>query len=79
MKDKFRFTPPRAIKARLFPIALAVGVSVFAGIDPAGASDGIAPATNASPFAPTIPNPGPAPTNGPAGMVWIPGGEFSMG
>ena len=78
MKIKFRFTSPRAIKAPLFPIALAVGVSVFAGA-PAFAADQTAPATNASPFAPTIPNPGPAPTNAPAGMVWIPGGEFSMG
>ncbi len=32
-----------------------------------------------SPFMPTIPNPVPAPTNAPAGMAWIPGGEFSMG
>jgi formylglycine-generating enzyme required for sulfatase activity len=37
------------------------------------------PEPAASPFAPTISNPAPAPTNAPAGMVWIPGGEFSMG
>src|SRR5882672_7146455 len=30
-------------------------------------------------FAPTLPNPGGAPGPAPAGMVWIPGGEFSMG
>ena len=30
-------------------------------------------------FGPTIPNTTPAPGNPPAGMVWIPGGEFSMG
>lgn len=36
-------------------------------------------ATRPSPFAPTIPNTTPAPTNAPAGMGWIPGGEFSMG
>src|SRR5689334_19102601 len=30
-------------------------------------------------FAPTIPNPLPAPDAAPEGMVWIPGGEFSMG
>ena len=33
----------------------------------------------ASAFAPTVANPGPAPGPAPDGMVWIPGGEFSMG
>ena len=32
-----------------------------------------------SKFAPTIPNKTPAPDPAPEGMVWIPGGEFSMG
>jgi len=30
-------------------------------------------------FGPTVPNPGAAPGVAPAGTVWIPGGEFSMG
>src|SRR5215471_19480403 len=30
-------------------------------------------------FAPTIANTAPAPASAPEGMVWIPGGEFSMG
>src|SRR5713226_10662046 len=30
-------------------------------------------------FGPTVPNPGPAPVGAPQGMVWILGGEFSMG
>ena len=30
-------------------------------------------------FAPTVPNSGSAPSPAPGGMVWIPGGEFSMG
>ena len=30
-------------------------------------------------FAPTVADTTPAPAAGPAGMVWIPGGEFSMG
>ncbi len=33
----------------------------------------------AAAFAPTIPNQAPAPGPAPEGMVWIPGGEFSMG
>ena len=32
-----------------------------------------------SPFQPTIPNTKPTPSPPPKGMVWIPGGEFSMG
>ncbi len=36
-------------------------------------------AASASPFAPTVPNSAPAPAPAPEGMVWIPGGEFSMG
>ena len=32
-----------------------------------------------SPFGPTIPNRGATPRPAPEGMVWIPGGEFSMG
>src|SRR5262245_27686201 len=32
-----------------------------------------------STFAPTIPNATSAPVSAPQGMVWIPGGEFSMG
>src|SRR5882724_7991710 len=32
-----------------------------------------------SAFLPTIPNKAPAPSPAPEGMVWIPGGEFSMG
>jgi sulfatase modifying factor 1 len=32
-----------------------------------------------SPFQPTVPNRAAAPGNAPAGMVWISGGEFSMG
>jgi formylglycine-generating enzyme required for sulfatase activity len=41
-----------------------------------------APANNASSstaFATTVENTFPRPTKAPAGMVWIPGGEFSMG
>jgi len=50
----------------------------WGGSQPAAAQLTAAKATSAA-FAPTIPNPIPAPTTAPAGMVWIPGGEFSMG
>lgn len=36
-------------------------------------------ATSSAEYAPTIANTTPATTPAPAGMVWIPGGEFSMG
>ena len=35
--------------------------------------------SSAGPFQPTVPNTGPPPGESPDGMVWIPGGEFSMG
>jgi len=37
------------------------------------------PARSTGPFRPTTPDPGEPPGEAPAGMVWIPGGEFSMG
>lgn len=49
------------------------------------AADAAAPAVKApaaaaeATFAPTVPNKTPAPGPAPEGMVWIPGGEFSMG
>ena len=38
-----------------------------------------APANPGAAFAPTVPNTQPPPGHAPRGMVWIPGGEFSMG
>ena len=40
---------------------------------------GAGPSPAPSSFEPTIPNSGAAPAQAPEGMVWIPGGEFSMG
>jgi formylglycine-generating enzyme len=45
----------------------------------AAADEQAVPVTEASAFAPTIPNKTPPPGDAPKGMVWIPGGEFSMG
>jgi formylglycine-generating enzyme required for sulfatase activity len=42
------------------------------------ASAGMSGTTSAA-FLPTVPNAAPAPGPAPEGMVWIPGGEFSMG
>jgi sulfatase modifying factor 1 len=58
-----------------------------AEIAPPFASNGKRPAAGPPPtamttddrgFAPTVPNPASAPETSPEGMVWIPGGEFSM-
>ena len=46
---------------------------------PLAASQKHAESTAGSPFAPTVQNQAPAPGSAPQGMVWIPGGEFSMG
>ncbi len=59
-------------------------IAVALAILPARAADVNAIATSpaapaASAFRPTIPNKTPAPGPAPEGMVWIPGGEFSMG
>jgi len=43
------------------------------------ASSPLAGFGTAGSFAPTVPNAHPAPRQTPNGMVWIPGGEFSMG
>ena len=42
-------------------------------------ADSNAPAGAGVAFGPTVPNKQPAPGAAPKGMVWIPGGEFSMG
>jgi formylglycine-generating enzyme len=64
-------------------VAGAVAFAMFRSptADPAatrGANEKVAAAAS-SPFAPTIPNKTSAPAPTPEGMVWIPGGEFSMG
>lgn len=46
---------------------------------PATAATPSTSAATKSPFEPTIVNAIPAPADAPPGMVWIPGGEFSMG
>src|SRR5262245_8504165 len=67
-------------------VVVVVAVVAFAVFRPspspklgADATPRDAEAGMASHFAPTVPNKTPAPTPAPEGMVWIPGGEFSMG
>ena len=65
-------------------IAVVAGVAVFISsrqdsLSPVGENPPITEAAMGSGFAPTIPNKAPAPGPVPEGMVWIPGGEFSMG
>jgi formylglycine-generating enzyme len=64
-----------------------IGAAAFAAfrsslLSPAGRVEASRPmpaGVEAGAFAPTIPNPTAAPASSPAGMVWISGGEFSMG
>jgi len=72
---------------RVKPVAIALLVAIVAGgIGIALGTRGHKAAPAATPaqadahaFAPTVPNAGPPPEPVPDGMVWIPGGEFSMG
>jgi formylglycine-generating enzyme len=50
-----------------------------AGTPPSALADVPKPTPSPAGFQPTIENRGPAPGAPPKGMVWIPGGEFSMG
>src|SRR5262245_89821 len=47
--------------------------------NPAGPAAPVTSTQPASAFAPTVPNQTPPPAPAPESMVWIPGGEFSMG
>jgi formylglycine-generating enzyme required for sulfatase activity len=63
---------PNPVQSRRLRIFLPVFVLV-------AAAAALALRRPASPFEATVPNPGPPPAHVPEGMVWIPGGEFSMG
>jgi formylglycine-generating enzyme len=62
-------------------IVLTFAVNACERARPAGTTQAPPPSPTAvaDAFAPTIPNSAPPPGSPPAGMVWIPGGEFSMG
>jgi len=65
--------------ASVFLVALAAVWLLIARHRNASTASAEGPSHPQSTFAPTIPNPAGAPAPLPQGMVWIPGGEFSMG
>lgn len=60
----------------LVGVAAGAGVALWQG---KGSQMAVPPPIPGTAFAPTIPDVAAAPTAGPEGMQWIPGGEFSMG
>ncbi len=68
---------PAAIPSKRKALTIGLIVAAFA-ICAAAAPPASSPSTTNA-FGPTVPNTAPPPRTAPAGMVWIPGGEFSMG
>src|SRR5262249_34423229 len=66
-----------AAAAALIVVAVVLGALALTRSRPATAGPSL-PAAEAT-FLPTVANSVPAPSDAPQGMVWIPGGEFSMG
>jgi formylglycine-generating enzyme required for sulfatase activity len=68
-------------RATLAAVAIALMSALARPTAEAQPMTNAAVATNAAafPFGPTVSNKSPAPGPAPEGMVWIPGGEFSMG
>src|SRR5688500_6375673 len=79
-RSKRGFVPSRPGSAPrwlwVMPIVIAAAVAFWVGRDSPSAT--VAPAT-ATTFEPTVTSTLPAPGPVPEGMVWLPGGEFSMG
>src|SRR5436190_746884 len=86
-KSKGAKPPSRAnsIRRMLGVVVVVAGVVALSkySLSPGSNSPSAGPqnekAATPSPFAPTLPNQTSAPNPAPDGMVWIPGGEFSMG
>ncbi len=72
---------------RAWPVAAILGLAAvvvlsagrFRSTPPEAATPSTPPASVPTTFLPTVENTGPAAGPAPEGMVWIPGGEFSMG
>src|SRR5712692_10307673 len=85
-KSPARRSSPKTALVVLVVVAAGISAWAFyfenrspARAESTGAAGQSAQAPISSPFAPTIPNQTPPPGKAPEGMVWIPGGEFSMG
>jgi sulfatase modifying factor 1 len=93
-RQTIRRPAPRGTKLALLAAALLLGGIVgwalhsrrtastaiaSPGSDPLATTSVLESAPRNTNFLPTIPNAAPAPNSAPQGMVWIPGGEFSMG
>ena len=81
---RLRMSVAAKVSVTAFAVALVAAVALWnqprrGPAAPASANGQPAFAAATSAFAPTVPNPAPAPAPAPEGMVWIPGGEFSMG
>lgn len=76
---QFITLPGRARRSIILGLVGATGLAVWAfGMRPPTTARSAESAVMPS-FAPTIENTSPPPSDPPGGMVWIPGGEFSMG
>jgi sulfatase modifying factor 1 len=60
-------------------IAVVISLDVFHPSDTSVQAGSNSPASPGAAFGPTVPNTQPPQGKSPSGMVWIPGGEFSMG
>ena len=81
---KLQKNPPSArtlylLVAALLSLTLFICVSSFHLFGGSVQASSNSPARPATAFGPTVVNTHPSPTRLPKGMVWIPGGEFSMG
>jgi|GEM_PF-154021 sulfatase modifying factor 1 len=79
MQPKTGKKPAVSARATMAVIAIVMTTAMAQQAAEAPASAAAPVNLASSAFAPTIPNKTPAPANAPEGMVWIPGGEFSMG
>jgi formylglycine-generating enzyme required for sulfatase activity len=60
-------------------IAIVISLNVFHPLDTSVQAGSSSPASPGAAFGPTVPNTQLPQAKSPSGMVWIPGGEFSMG